>query len=579
MTSLFLSSLRQGAQYAALPSLVSGCLLTAHTATASSHGGNNPAYPTTKCDSAASRSPSLLRRRMTAVGRFSLLSETRSNPSIPVLVLALSGKPLRAQDFSRLYQQREMGEKHYRFRSVTKDATHFSLVPSQDFELPIQESLVYPLIYRRELKAWITDLLLEPLDLSKSLWQVKTATGGNIGQSGAISTTSSSTEDDETTTTSVPLERHNQLLDDNVESLLLFRAHHCMADGVSLGALFVDFMDEREEMEEMLAGKIGDFKKNRKRKSWFQKLLVMIYYWGWGSVKTFGYQLYLYCANLKSTLSRSNPWKKLRRAYEAKSKSEGSSKRTLSWVSVCPVDEVKEVAEHFSTKKQKVTINDIFCSCISAAIAKLIQYHQAQNPELSLRLPYMNLVMPVHMFGGVLLPGHSMGNKIGAMVSRIPGTNTTSCTERLMQVHNTLYARKMTPAAVWSYLTAKAVGTVGFGGGSSGPIDSSAADNTFIPWAFEKSHANASVVVTNVRGPETMVHLDGRRIERFLGFLPLPPGIPVGMVVQSYANNLTLTIMAEPWAVPDAMGDLFLSWVVEEYDALRKQANIQPMKQ
>jgi len=578
---LFLSSLRQGAQYAALPSLVSGCLvLTSAHNNAASHYGNQ-SFPT-KCESSftdtkQNEKPSTLRRRMTPVGRFSLLSETRSNPSIPVLVMALSGKPLRAHDFSRLYHQRQMGEKHYRFRSVTHDATHFSLLPSQNFQIPVKESVVYPLVYRQELKSWISDLLLEPLDLSKSLWQVKTVTGGNIGQSGAIPTT---TEE----STTFQLEKHNQLLDDNVESLLLFRAHHCMADGVSLGALFVDLMDEREEMQEMLAGKIGDFKKKRKKKSWLQKLLVMMYYWGWGSIKTFAYQLYLYCANLKVTLLRSNPWKKLQRAYEAKSKSEedNSKRRTVSFVSACPVDEVKQVAEYFSTKRQKVTINDIFCSCISAAIAKLIQYHQAQNPELALELPYMNLVMPVHMFGGVLLPGHSMGNKIGAMVSRIPGTDVKSSEERLMQVHNTLYTRKMTPAAVWSYLMAKVVGTVGFGGGSSGPIDDDencSEDNTFIPWLFEKSHANASVVVTNVRGPETMVHLDGRRIERFLGFLPLPPGIPVGMVVQSYANNLTLTIMAEPWAVPDSMGDLFLSWVVEEYDSLRKQANVHQKKQ
>ncbi|KAL3939441.1 MAG: hypothetical protein SGBAC_005843 [Bacillariaceae sp.] len=489
---------------------------------------------------------------------------------------------MRANDFARLYQDRQMGEKHYRFRSVTKDATHFSLVPSQDFQMPIKESLGYPLVYRRELKAWISDLLLEPLDLSKSLWQVTTATGGNIGQSGAISTSDATTT---TTTTMIP--KHHQLFDDNVESLLLFRAHHCMADGVSLGALFVDLMDEQEEMQAMMAGKIGAFKKNRKKKSWLQKLLVMMYYWGWGSIKTFAYQLYLYGANLKIALFRSNPWKKLQRAYEAnKTISEDAPKRTLSWVSVCPVDEVKQVAEYFSTnKRQKVTINDIFCSCISAAMARLVQYHQSQHPELSLKLPYMNLVMPVHMFGGVLLPGHSMGNKIGAMVSRIPGTETTSSKERLMQVHSTLHNRKMTPAAVWSYLTAKVVGTIGFGGGSSssssssggGPVleddeSGNSGDNTLIPWLFEKSHANASVVVTNVRGPEAMVHLDGRRVERFLGFLPLPPGIPVGMVVQSYANNVTLTIMAEPWAVPDAMGDLFLSWVVEEYDSLRRQA-------
>jgi hypothetical protein len=42
------------------------------------------------------------------------------------------------------------------------------------------------------------------------------------------------------------------------------------------------------------------------------------------------------------------------------------------------------------------------------------------------------------------------------------------------------------------------------------------------------------------------------------------------MVVHSYANSITLSIIAKSWAVPDA--DLFLSWVVEEYQSLLRQA-------
>ena len=151
-----------------------------------------------------------------------------------------------------------------------------------------------------------------------------------------------------------------------------------------------------------------------------------------------------------------------------------------------------------------------------------------------------------------------MGNKIGALVNRIPAQAAADSQDRLEQVHATLWDRKQTPAAIWSFLAAKAFGRIGnqLGG--------------LTPWLFEKAHANASVVVTNVRGPEKHVHLDGRRVEGSLGFLPLPPGIPIGMVVHSYADRITLSITAKPWAVPDA--DLFLSWVVEEYQVLLQQA-------
>jgi len=163
----------------------------------------------------------------------------------------------------------------------------------------------------------------------------------------------------------------------------------------------------------------------------------------------------------------------------------------------------------------------------------------------------MNLIIPVHLQGGILLPGQSMGNKIGAMVSRIPGEDVGKgssrdanedpavlAQERLMEVHKVLNGRKQTPVAVLSYLMA---GFMGYLSPSSPSVDasSSSSDKTYsvgssskswTPWLFQKAHANASVVVTNVRGPETCVHLDGREIRAFLGFLPLPAGVPVSLI-------------------------------------------------
>ena len=153
-----------------------------------------------------------------------------------------------------------------------------------------------------------------------------------------------------------------------------------------------------------------------------------------------------------------------------------------------------------------------------------------------------------------------MGNKIGAIVSQVPAEAAEGPSDRLHQVHDTLWNLKQTPTAFLSYLVAHTFG--GTLGSLLGPQITS--------YLFSKAHANASVVVTNVRGPEKAAHLGGRRVEANLGFLPLPPGVPIGMVVMSYDQKITLTLMAEPWAVPDA--DLFLSWVVEEYQALLRES-------
>lgn len=498
--------------------------------------------PPKKVDDAAT-----IRRRMTNVGRFSLLSETSTNPSVPVLVLCLRGEPWTARDFVNLYQTREIGSKHERFRSVM-DGDHF-VAPHEEepassvAKSNVRDMLAYPQIHRNELKSMITDALLTPMDLSKGLWEAWVGTGGAVGQSGATPSSSSS---------SVKTSQNNE-----VESLLLFRAHHCMADGVSLGAIFGDFMDEGEDFRAMIKEQVNSFRK--RKRSWWQKLQLFLYYWCWGSIKAVAYQIHLYFHS--TFLSSPNPWTALQKGAAAAT-NEAGQVRTLSWVQIATVQEAKQVADFFTkqhkneSKRQKMTINDIFCSCVTGATAKLMAYHRQKQDNPDLVLPHLNLVIPVHMAGGVMLPGSPLGNKIGAMVNQVPAEKSNSASERLHLVHQTLWERKQTPAAALSFVVANVFG------GTLGSI----LGKSMTSWLFTKAHANASVVVTNVRGPEKAAHLDGRTVEANLGFLPLPPGVPLGLVVTSYNQRITLTVMAESWAVPDA--DEFLSWVVEEYQEL-----------
>ena len=88
---------------------------------------------------------------------------------------------------------------------------------------------------------------------------------------------------------------------------------------------------------------------------------------------------------------------------------------------------------------------------------------------------------------------------------------------------------------------------------------------------FRRANANAAVVVSNVRAHDRKLHISGMTLESAAGFLPLPPGIPIGVVVQSYAGVVSLTVNAERWAVPDA--DKFLGWVLDEYGRLYEEAS------
>lgn len=530
-------------------------------------------------------------RRMSSVGRFSLLSETQSNPSIPVMVLAMTGKPWKPRDFVNLYTERKVVEKHPRFAAhldtrrnnfVFPSASSVSVDPlatARNSSLPRVTTVLYPVIPRAELKHRINDAIRDPLDLDTRLWEAQTATGGAIGQSGAIPQQKL-------------LELQKKSHPNDVESLLFFRAHHCMADGVSLGALFGDLMDEGDEMQQRILAGIAQYKSRRKKTPWWKKLMGLLYYWVWGSIRAIGYQLYLYVVSW-TPYSR-NPWYILRRAYSERNGLEPGEdiweSRSLSWMQIASVDEVKQVAKYYSKKsKCRITINDVFCSCVTGAIVKLLRYHRTTNIYLhdkTLELPYMNLVIPVHIHGGILLPGQSMGNKIGAMVSRVPceaeinesDTPAQVAQHRLEGINQVLTERKQTPAAFLAYLTASMMGYWTSGGRGIHSIDDNKDDvaprsptSSWTSWLFEKAHGNASVVVTNVRGPDQLMHLDDRPVHTTIGFLPLPPGIPLGVVVSSYNQQVSMTITAEPWAVPDA--DRFLCWVQEEFEVLKGQVD------
>ena len=503
-------------------------------------------------------------------------------------MLALTGAPLTVAEFCDYYKERGLQQRHPRFGAKLDPTNTYFLSPKpheatsqsdgQQQEALFDEDDVYrhvkeiffPMVYRTELKALIDDAITQPLNLLEGLWQVRIATGGKIGQSGALSQARLKDESESHTGSK-----------EHVESLLMFRSHHCMADGVSLSAIFTDLVDEAPELHAQMQRLVQQYKTARRKmqKSLWKRLLNLIRYWWLGTIMAVLHQCNLYLQMLLTT----TPWDLLEDDYfndeKIKKGSSNRTKRTISWCEVATVDQVKQVSKYFSnqsTQQHRFTINDIFASCVSAAIARLIEYHRQTKPHLPIStMPHMNLVMPVHMQGGVLLPGQSLGNKIGAIVCRIPAemhedkgsdASSTSRQDRLRQVHDRVFAIKQTPAAILSYLTAKTFGYLGIGGGS--PID--ADGDTVMSWLFSKAHANASAVLTNVRGPDKPMHLGGRKIETTLGFLPLPPGIPVGVAVSSYAGNITLSVTGEPWAVPDA--DLFLLWVVEEYQALLKQS-------
>ena len=467
---------------------------------------------------------------MTLIGRFSLESETDTNPSIPTFFIGLAGAtPFTAQRFAQLWHDRGMEQLHPRFHSrvSTTHKGYFEPTP----ELQIRDALP-PMVYREDLKRRVQSCLTLPLQVTDSLWQVQISSG-SMGSSGAI-----------------PKIKAARLVQP-FESILLFRGHHALADGVSLTAAFSDLCDEAQELRKAVK---SELQRRRGSRTFLQKLaryLKTLLWLCFGSTRAVLNHVYLLL------FTPSNPFEDLESLLQTSNATVG---RTVSWCDAAPLVECKRVARSMGPS---VTVNDVMVSCVTYAVAKQLEQHRQRlaatapdNTTAQKQHSTINVVIPVHLGGGVLLPGQSVGNNIGAFCASVPGEQECSAASRLEKVHNSLYTIKRTPAPLLSYLAAKMASTLPSG---------------LTKRLFRSSHAHACVAVTNNKGSPSKLHLDGQPIETMAGFLPLPPGIPIGVSITSYCGTISLSVTAEPWAVPNS--DQFLKWMLEEYTRLLKHAD------
>jgi WS/DGAT C-terminal domain/Wax ester synthase-like Acyl-CoA acyltransferase domain len=517
---------------------------------------------------------------MTLIGRFSMESESLANPSITSFFMSLSGgdgdgngskEPLTVGSMVKLWKERSITERHPRFFHIVSGHRQGYFEPSaKPLEQYITEVL-HPAVssadgggsssVRREIQRRIGHMQTATWDLRDALWHLYVAPGRDAAEArqrrpafpSPASRTNPDAENDELS-----------------RSYVFFRAHHALADGASMVAAMMDLFDEAHQLRSGTDAAVARHRQRRSAGSLLQRLwrhILRVLWFLRGSLRGILYQLRLVIL----TSMGPNPWWIIQE-QSSNSTSTNSPDRVISFVdAAAPLDQVKRVARHVAGPR--ATVNDVFVSCITSALAKQLQQHRDRlKAQKGIDVPcqaHGNVSIPVHLSGGVILPGESLGNRLGAFVVRLPLEATASepatnggmsSPQRLRDVHEQLFYMKQTSTPLLSHGLAKALS-----------LASHVLPSSWISYLFSRSNAGSVAVVTNVRGPPSAIHLGGRKVESFHGFVPLPPGVPVGVVVGSYDNRVTLTLAAEPWAVPD--GDQFLSWVLEEYLRLVEAAS------
>ena len=537
-------------------------------------------------------------------------STTNTSTTNTYMQSKLQSKIFTVSDFEDAWLKQDMPQRHPRFHSTVCpeqkyfEETHHHIVHGTgkekedddedeevlqikaDLDQHASETMHFS-VYREDLRQRLEYMLTHPLEVCDRLWEVKIS-NGKLGSSGAISKVKvdairkreKAKEEEEVNNDPAKLKRKmtkgglwkdatTDVESTPMESVLLFRSHHALADGASIMAALSDLCDEADEIRANIKAQLKKWKlkKGNRKKNFLRRLLsrlvrlVRMCMWlSFGTLRAFVYQGYL-------QITSTNPFDAVKADAEEKGLLQAG--RSISWCDAAPLHQVKRVAQIIGKEKGvTITVNDLFVSCITAAVTRqLIEHEEFMAPmEKHVRkyvAPNINVVIPVHLRGGVVLPGESIGNKIGAFVTRCPGEmkhdavgGAVCPTERLQRVHESLLYAKRSPAPFVSHYIAK--------------VCSDYLPEEWTKTIFQKANANAVVAVSNNRGYDKKLHINGMTVESAAGFIPLPPGLPIGVVVQSYAGTMSLSVTAEKWAVPDP--DKFLRWVLDEYQRLCEEA-------
>jgi len=528
----------------------------------------------------------VFKRQMTSIGRFSLRSQTTHNPSIVTFFIAFANKKdseaMTLKEFENLWRRRVM-DRHERFRChvCEDDDSYFEIVDKTPFEEYASE-VVHPLLANgKEFHNKIEKFLTSHLNVNRKLWEATISTGP-IGSSGAIDPA-----------------KAKKLLSTNhdTETVALFRIHHALADGVSMSVALGDVTDESNELKSAVQSEIS--RRHLKMKAmpfkekivWYSHLFI---FYVFGSVKALALQFW-------RSIFATNPFDQF---FDVTTVPPGS--RSTAWRTFSTVDKLKKVAKTVSPKS---TLNDAFVACVTAAIHRQLQELKREalfkdeekstsqgerkdklemstarssscdnndgNSRKKFHIPpRINICVPVHLTGGVLLPGQKLGNKIGAFVTSVPfpveedrekkyPEKHTDCHggydvgERLAKVSAALREGKMTPAPLIAWRCAK--------------FFSDYAPEPVAKFAMRNGNAKSVAVISNIKGFPFRVHWNNRPVAFLSAFLPLPPGIPIGVVVQTYDGEVSFTVDADRRAVPDA--EKFAGWVMEEFERMKVEAD------
>lgn len=200
-----------------------------------------------------------------------------------------------------------------------------------------------------------------------------------------------------------------------------------------------------------------------------------------------------------------------------------SGQRRVAWSRPIPLATVKAIG-----RRQGVTVNDVIMAAVAGAVRGYLLEHGEEPRSLRSVVP-VNLRPTAHPVAEV------HGNWFGLVFVPLP-TEVAERAERLEAIRREMTRLKASKEPLVALGILAALGR------------SPAVVGTVVRSLFARK---ATVVVSNVPGPQRVLSLAGREIRDLWFWVPHPSGLACGISILSYAGNLRIGVRTDSGVVPD----------------------------
>ncbi len=297
-------------------------------------------------------------------------------------------------------------------------------------------------------------------------------------------------------------------------TVLVWRIHHCIADGSALGAAIMSLSDEAVAMGKAAAEKRAAASSKPPRPTdWkavglavllaLPRLLLFL-----AAALAVGVKYAMMLCGREPVT-----------AFKVRRGTPLTGEKSLAWTSSISMPDVKRVGKLCGG----ATVNDVALAAVAQGLRRCGVRLGADLAGVEVRAAVPVSVRPANEVVTQL------GNQFGFITVQLP-LHELRPLAALKAIKRRMDVIKRTPEQHFAFLLARAAGAL---------------PRRWIQHAFESSSMHTTLCVSNVRGPDAPLHIDGRKVVEVAGFLPPPPGIALGIAVFSYAGNVMFSVAAD----------------------------------